>query len=63
MGKAVGFSPTDDVTDFIVTVGHPHYTTDSLGLSWPIPATVIIEMKVTQELYDTLRNLLSEVEE
>jgi len=65
MGSAVGFAPTDGVTDFAVTVGNPYYKTDSIGLNRPvlIPATVIIEMKVTQELFDTLRKLLTEVEE
>ena len=65
MGKAVGFAPPDDVTDFIVNVGSPFYKTDGTVFGRPvlIPATVIIEMKVTQELYDTLRKLLSEVEE
>ena len=65
MGKAVGFAPPDDVTDFIVNLGTPFYSQNGGVFNRPvlIPATVIIEMKVTQELYDTLRKLLSEVEE
>ena len=62
MGKAVGFTPTDGVTGFEVTLGTPDYT-DGLGLSWSIPATVIIKMTMTDELYATIRKLMSEVGE
>jgi len=62
MGKVVGFTPTDGVTGFEVTLGTPYYT-DGLGLWWPTPATVIFKMKMTDELYATIRKLMPEVEE